>query len=251
MITGKPNIIPRFEGSIPTLTTAQMIEVDRLMIEEYKIELIQMMENAGRCLAILARDRFLEEPAAGKKIVVLAGTGGNGGGALVCARRLSSWGFDVEVFLTHEDRMTPVPQHQLDILKQMGLLVKSCEELDKDRKTNLIIDGIIGYSLKGAPRGAAKDMIHWANNSSAPILSLDTPSGIDLTSGTVYDLVIKAEATLTLALPKKGLYESSAKSLRGELYLGDISVPPSLYKEPSLGMDIDNPFEGSDIVRID
>jgi NAD(P)H-hydrate epimerase len=76
-----------FGQNIPRITTEQMIEVDRLMTEEYHIELIQMMENAGRCLAILAMRRFLKEEIGSQEVVVLAGTGGNGGGAMVCARR--------------------------------------------------------------------------------------------------------------------------------------------------------------------
>lgn len=55
--------IPKFPDGIPYITTAPLIEVDRAMIEEYKIELIQMMENAGRNLAHLARARFLAEDA--------------------------------------------------------------------------------------------------------------------------------------------------------------------------------------------
>ena len=70
------------------IDTPQMIEVDRLMMEDYHIELIQMMENAGRCLAIVAREEFLGKDPHKKRIAILAGTGGNGGGALVCARRL-------------------------------------------------------------------------------------------------------------------------------------------------------------------
>lgn len=85
--------------NIPFITTAQMIEVDRAMIEDYGVTLIQMMENAGRELATLARWRFLatddgdhpREPR-GKRVIVLAGTGSNGGGGLVCARRLHGWG---------------------------------------------------------------------------------------------------------------------------------------------------------------
>jgi NAD(P)H-hydrate epimerase len=65
-----------------------MVEVDRAMIEDYHIELIQMMENAGRNLAHLARTRFLSGNPRGREIVALVGNGGNGGGALVAARRL-------------------------------------------------------------------------------------------------------------------------------------------------------------------
>jgi len=81
--------IPFYPDDVPYVTTAQMVEVDRAMIEDFGIELIQMMENAGRSLAHLARARFLSGDPRGKRVVALAGTGGNGGGALVCARRAS------------------------------------------------------------------------------------------------------------------------------------------------------------------
>lgn len=73
---------------IPALSVAQMREVDRLMVEELGIELVQMMENAGRALAEHAR-RALGDDARGRRVVVLAGGGGNGGGGLAAARRLA------------------------------------------------------------------------------------------------------------------------------------------------------------------
>lgn len=76
--------IPVYTGKVPCVTTRQMIEVDRAMIEDFHIELIQMMENAGRNLAHLARVRFLDGNPEDKKVVVLAGRGGNGGGAGLC-----------------------------------------------------------------------------------------------------------------------------------------------------------------------
>ena len=82
---------PICRGKIPYLTTKQIIEVDQLMVEKYHIDLIQMMENAGRNLAHLARTRFLTGDLEQKRVKVLAGTGRNGGGALVCARRLHNW----------------------------------------------------------------------------------------------------------------------------------------------------------------
>jgi NAD(P)H-hydrate epimerase len=71
--------IPFYTGKVPYLTTEQMIEVDRAMVEDYRIELVQMMENAGGNLAHLARVRFLKDEPGGKRVVVLAGSGGNGG----------------------------------------------------------------------------------------------------------------------------------------------------------------------------
>ena len=85
---------------IPALTTAQMQEVDRLMVEEYHIELLQMMENAGRNLAVLAT-RLLDDDVADRPIVVLAGRGNNGGGGLVAARHLLNWGAWVQVVTSY------------------------------------------------------------------------------------------------------------------------------------------------------
>ncbi len=77
---------------VPFLNAAQMAEVDRAMIEDYQIDLARMMENAGRNLALLARDKFLSGNPQDKGVAVLAGSGGNGGGAMVCARHLHNWG---------------------------------------------------------------------------------------------------------------------------------------------------------------
>lgn len=243
--------IPIYRGEVPYLTTEQMIEVDQAMIEDYKIDLIQMMENAGRNLAHLARERFFAGDLRDKKVVVLAGTGGNGGGALVCARRLHNYGALVQVFVTKpEADFSPVPARQLDILWRMKVPVAQAEAVTQADRPELIIDGVIGYNLKGAPRGPTGDLIRWANAQDVPILALDAPSGVDTTTGTVFDPAIKATATMTLALPKAGLRAPGVEAHVGELYLADISVPPALYAEPALGLQIGHLFAENDIVRL-
>ena len=244
--------IRMYRSPLPHLDVPQMVEVDRLMIEKYHISLLQMMENAGRCLAVLARDRFLEGNPSGKRIMVLAGSGSNGGGALAGARRLHGWGAEVEVYAsTPIDKMKDASAHQLDILQKMDISVRSGSELGATRGFDLILDGIIGYSLSGNPKGLAKDMIEWANKSPISTLSLDTPSGLDLSAGSLHEPTIKARATLTLALPKKGLFANDVLQKRGELYLGDIGVPPELYQEPSLDLETTAIFCESDVLRID
>ncbi len=246
--------IPDATSEVPSITTEQMIIVDRLMIEGYRIDLIQMMENAGRCLAIVAMEAFLKRrTTSGKaKAVVLAGPGGNGGGALVGARRLHNWGIDVCVYLSsNEENMTPIPQHQLSILKNMKVLIRSVEELPEMIQADLLIDGLVGYSLKGAPYGLVRRSIDWLNAQQIPVLSLDTPSGIELTNGEVFEPAVKAAATLTLALPKKGLLTDAVRPYRGTLYLGDIGVPPALYDEEELDLTVSSHlFADADVVRI-
>ena len=107
--------------NLPALTTKQMIEVDRLMIEDYGIQLIQMMENAGRQLVEQAW-RMLGG-LSNRQIVVLCGAGNNGGGGLVAARHLHNRGARVQVKLVaNPDQLKTVPAHQYRILQVMGLI---------------------------------------------------------------------------------------------------------------------------------
>jgi NAD(P)H-hydrate epimerase len=236
---------------IPYLTTDQMREVDRAMIQDFHIELVQMMENAGRNLAHLARSRFLDGDPRDRRVIVLAGTGGNGGGALVAARHLSNWGAQVEVWVTQlDDKFAPVPAHQLDILRRMKMPIKQADGLPESARADLIIDGVIGYSLNGAPQGTAAVLIRWANGQGAPVLALDAPSGVDTTTGTIYEPAIQATATMTLALPKAGLRAPGVEKHVGELYLADIGVPPSLYGEPALGIHLGPLFAQTEIIRL-
>jgi NAD(P)H-hydrate epimerase len=234
---------------VPAVTTAQMRAVDRLMIEDYGVTLVQMMENAGLNLARLARSRFLAGDPCSKSVVVLAGRGGNGGGALVCARRLHTWGADVHVVLARpSDAFEGVPAHQLRILQRMAVSLETAVPAST-ADVALIVDGLVGYSLSGAPRGRAADLIRWANAHSAPILALDVPSGVDATTGRVFEPAIRAAATLTLALPKTGLRPPEAAAHVGELYLADIGVPPDLYAHPDVDLAVGPLFARSEILR--
>ncbi len=237
-------------GDVPYLTTDQMIEVDRAMMEDYRIDLVRMMENAGRNLAHLARERFLGGDPRGHRIVVLAGTGGNGGGALVAARRLHNYGAEVDVYVTKpDDGFTPVPGQQLDLLRRMGVTIGSADAVGTAGTADVVLDGVIGYSLQGAPQGEAGTLIRWTNDQAAPVLSLDAPSGVDTTTGTVFEPAVRATATMTLALPKEGLRAPGVESHVAELYLADISVPPELYCR-FLGIGVGPIFAESDIVRL-
>lgn len=191
-----------------------MIEVDRVMIDELNIVLLQMMENAGRNLARVVLDLYSPTTVA-----IAAGTGGNGGGGLAAARHLTNAGVAVTATVTSLDRLSPAARHQHDSLTRMGVALS--EELVPAEVT---IDAVIGYSLRGAPRGRSAELID-ALAARPAVVSLDTPSGLDVTTGGTPGVVVSAAATVTLALPKVGLREAVPV---GTLLLADISVPPSV-----------------------
>ncbi|NIJ11913.1 NAD(P)H-hydrate epimerase [Saccharomonospora amisosensis] len=238
-------------SACPAVTAEQMREVDRAMVEDFHIELGQMMENAGRSLAELAVNTF--DPV---RVVVLAGPGGNGGGGLVAARHLANRGRDVHVVLAKPaDHLGEVPAHQLDILARIGVPIGTAPDPPLRAaevrgeglgEGDLIVDTLIGYSLVGSPAEPVAGLVRWANGHAAPVLSLDTPSGLDVTTGVAANPCVRAAATLTLALPKVGLLGSPEV---GRLYLADISVPPLVYER--MGIEIGNPFGEHPIVSLD
>jgi len=221
-------------GDVPALTTDQMREVDRIMIEDLGIDLPRMMENAGRNLAWLSRERFSPE-----SVTVLTGSGGNGGGGLVAARHLINRGVAVTVVLA--GHLGEVPAEQAAMLRQMGARFE-----DEPADAELVIDALIGYSLSGDPHGRSGELIEWANHQPSPVLALDVPSGLDTATGLIGDPCVRATATLTLALPKVGL--EFAPTVVGELYLADISVPGSVYQ--SFGVELVDPFGEGSVVSI-
>jgi NAD(P)H-hydrate epimerase len=234
---------------VPSVSVAQMIEVDRLMIEEYGISLVQMMENAGRSLAELSRQIFFEGSVSQRRITVLAGPGGNGGGALAAARFLHNWGAHVSVIISIQEILfSDAAKQQLAILKKMGLIMGS--RIIADDPIDLIIDGILGYSISGRPRDGALELIEWTLKQSTPILSLDIPSGLDPDRGSAYDPCVRATATMTIALPKTGLMQTSAEMFTGDLYIADISVPPELYHRLGLNKLVYALFERTNILKV-
>ena len=104
------------------------------------------------------------------------------------------------------------------------------------RRADVVVDALIGYSLRGAPRGRAAGLIDLCNQYAADVLSLDVPSGLNATTGMTPGLVVRPNRTLTLALPKSGL-----AAISGELFVADIGIPPEVYQ--SLGLSIE-PFFG-------
>jgi NAD(P)H-hydrate epimerase len=245
-LAGRSDGFPVVSGAaLPWLSVAQMREVDRVAIEELGLALEQMMENAGRNLAVVAR-RLLGGTARGRPVVVLAGPGGNGGGGMVAARHLAVAGADVSVVLDREpERLAAVPRRQYSTLRALGIptSVAAAGELGA---ADLVVDALLGYGQTGAPRGATADLIE--ASAGRRVLALDVPSGLELATGTLHDPHIRAETTLTLALPKSGLGAGSAKAAVGELLLADISIPASVYERLDLAGVV--PFGSSPIVRI-
>ena len=138
--------------SIPTVTAEQMREVDRLAVEKFQLEILQMMENAGRNLSEQVR---AELGTSKGYVVVLAGGGGNGGGGLCCARHLHNHGISIKILLDRpSEEFRDAAARQLHTLKVAGVLPEGFFAApDLIAGAAVVVDALIGYSLQGAAHG--------------------------------------------------------------------------------------------------
>ena len=213
---------------VPAVTTEQMREVDRIAVGETGPNLFQMMENAGRSLAAVALEMLGDRSDEGS-VLVLAGTGGNGGGGICAARHLANRNVPVSLCLADPIGLSPVAKWQYRVFNATPGKLLPAAKLAAQR-FDLIIDALIGYSLTGAPRGSVADLIDWANGAATRILALDVPSGLDSTTGVANGSVVVANTTMTLALPKTGLTRNAV----GRLLLADIGIPLETYQRLNL-----------------
>ena len=213
------------------LTAEEMAEFDRAAIEDFRIDEPLLMENAGAAVARVAR-MMLDGRVDGRKISCLVGKGNNGGDGLVAARHLHNWGANVNLALGGEpSELKDLPAKQLSILEKMGVGSSGPETRVSD--SDLVIDALFGYNLKGNPREPAAEMIRRANSSKVRILAVDIPSGLDASTGAPGDPCVVAAVTVTLGLPKAGFLGPEARRYLGGLYVADISFPTSLYRKYS------------------
>ena len=171
--------------------------------------------------------------------MVLVDSGGNGGGGICVARHLANRGAKVRLCLSSPDHLKEVPLWQHHIVQfTPGQEMTPSELTTSSAPVDPILDALIGYSLRSVSRGMALDLIQWANQTEAPILSLDIPSGVDATTGSTPGTSIHARWTITLALPKTGLLSEKT----GELFLADIGIPTKTYTWGTLQLSYTPPF---------
>lgn len=115
---------------------------------------------------------------------------------------------------------------------------------------DVVIDALVGYGLQGPPRGTVAALIEASAWEGTPVLSLDVPSGLDATTGGATGAVVRAAATLAIALPKAGLVTPEAAVFVGELYLADIGVPPQLYQAQGVELQVGPLFSQADLLRL-
>ncbi|NLF46614.1 MAG: NAD(P)H-hydrate dehydratase [Syntrophomonadaceae bacterium] len=222
----------------------EMQDIDHRAVSEFGIPSLILMENAGRQTAEMVKD--MSGCLEGKKVIILAGRGNNGGDGLAAARHLLNGGACPVVFLLGQaDQLSPDSEINLTILQKMTDKIYPLIEEGHWEKLiwellggDIIIDAIYGIGFKGGFSDFETRIVQLINHSKLPVLSVDIPSGVDADSGVVRGEAVKAAATVTFALPKLGLVLEPGREFAGRLTIADISIPGDLLENPHLPVNL-------------
>jgi ADP-dependent NAD(P)H-hydrate dehydratase / NAD(P)H-hydrate epimerase len=201
---------------IPTLSSAQVAEVDRLAASRFGLPVEWLMEAAGWQVARHCRG----------KTAVLCGKGSNGGDGLAAARHLHRWGRLHSVAAVDRDAFRGAAAKMATALEAVGVEIGDQPRLEG---SVLVLDAIFGTGLNRPPEGAAAAWIEAINASGRRVLAVDLPSGLDADTGHALSPTVRADVTVTLGLAKAGLLAADGPALAGEVWLVDIGIPREAY----------------------
>jgi len=226
--------------SMKVVTAEVMQKLDRRTIEEAGIPGIVLMENAGRG-AVREILKSYPEILEGE-VAVIAGRGNNGGDGSVIARYLMNRGVGVKLFLlAAQEEVKGDARLNLDILLKMKATITEIKDLSAWKvhvveleKCDLIVDAIFGTGLKSEIKGLVKEVINDVNHFKTPKVSVDLPSGLNANTGEVLGACVRADLTITFALPKRGLLIYPGADFTGRLKVVDISIPSHLLEEEGI-----------------
>ncbi|MCX7793244.1 MAG: NAD(P)H-hydrate dehydratase [Thermodesulfovibrionales bacterium] len=217
------------------VTSEEMHLIDKKTIQEYGISALNLMERAGRAVALRIKEFFKKG-----NVMVIAGPGNNGGDGLVAARYLKKSGFNVKVCLLFDkDKLSPEAKIQLERLKKAKIPFKVSRDLNKDdlRKV-IIVDALFGTGLKREISGDLAQLVDKINSSGNPVVAVDIPSGISSDDGSVMGKAIRADLTVTFGLPKRGHILFPGAEYTGKLYVENIGFPEELLNAPFIKTEL-------------
>jgi NAD(P)H-hydrate epimerase len=218
-----------------------MRKIDKITIEREGIPGLELMEKAGLGSALSGK-KMLDEKIKGKKIIIFCGKGNNGGDGFVVGRHLAKWGAKVEFYLL--GKKEEVKGDALANLKKavsLKLPIKQVyreKELSAELRADLIVDAIFGTGFKGRVTGLEEKAVQLINSSKIRVLSIDTPSGLDVDTGFVEGECVEADITLTMGLPKVGQFFFPGKSYCGKVEIIDIGVPQKVIEGQSIKLNL-------------
>ena len=214
-------------------------EIDRRCEEQFHLPVTALMENAGTAVAHIVT-RYTTP---GESILVLCGSGNNGGDALVAARHLANRAYQVHVMLTSPaEKFRLAAAGQLATIHAMDIPITDISAGDAPFARWLaatgesagIVDGMFGTGLSRPLQGSVLALVAAVNAAEHLVISVDIPSGLDCDTGEPLGLAVRAGHTVSFCGMKIGFAQAGAASYTGQISIADIGAPAVLLRELAL-----------------
>lgn len=209
----------------PLYTAAQVRELDRLAIEA-GVSADELMRRAGQAAFNLMKAMWPDI----RTVLVLCGTGNNGGDGYVIAELAQASGWSVTVLhmgdsTTDTARLATESALQHNVLIEKFTSQKLARLLAGDlRQPCIVVDALLGIGIKGALRAGYREAVGQLNSSGLPVLAIDVPTGLDSDTGRVVDVAMRCAATISFIGRKQGLYTGRSADFTGQLFFDDLDV---------------------------
>ena len=225
------------------VTAAEMRQIDSETIERIGIPGIVLMETAG---SAIVRSIRRDSPDC-QRIGVFVGKGNNGGDGLVIARQLAHAGCDVHIFLVSPaESFTGDAQTNLQIAQNLGLPMEDAVTAISQTRCELFVDAIFGTGLRRPVAGEIADVIEGINRLPVPVIAVDLPSGLDADTGQPLGACVRADKTVTIGFPKRGLLLHPGAEFAGKLEVADIGFPKQVVDAQNIGVNWTTAQEAAD-----
>jgi NAD(P)H-hydrate epimerase len=225
-------------GDLPPISAEAMTGTDR-RAQALGVTGVRLMEHAGTAVAAAARAVAEDQGRlATGPFLIVCGPGNNGGDGFVAARRLGRLGLPVVVVLVSGQGRpgTPDAARNWDRLDGERTVTRVHAAVPRDlaiiaqgvEKASVVVDALLGTGVRGAlrePIRAAVELIRRAREAGVPVVAVDTPTAVDLTSGEPSDPAVRADLTVTFHRPKSGLLTKRGAALAGHVLVAPIGIP--------------------------
>lgn len=200
---------------------------------------IRLMEHAGVAVGAAVRALAIDQDRWGQQVLVMCGPGNNGGDGFVAARWLARNGANVVVALVaaqaphgpgdaarNWDRLAREPavsRVHVPVARDVAMLAQGVEGV------GVVVDALLGTGVRGVlrePIRSAVEAVNRARSAGVPVVAVDTPTAVDLTSGELSEPVVRADLTVTFHRPKLGLLTRRGASMAGKILVAPIGIPP-------------------------
>ncbi|MCH2162221.1 MAG: NAD(P)H-hydrate epimerase [Phycisphaerales bacterium] len=228
----------RPQEPLRVLDRAAARKLDETAIQQLGMPGILLMEHAAQSVQLVAAQLLSQHGL--RRAVVVCGPGNNGGDGYAVARLLANDGVETDLVAMAPPRAGTDAATNATIWTGMGGRTGGPGTLrDHLLRPCIAIDALFGTGLDRPLEGVAADLVNLLNDSDAPILAVDLPSGLDADTGNPLGPCIRAERTVTFVAPKPAMLVIDAAPFIGEFSVGDIGTPPQLLE--ALGREVSIP----------